>query len=122
MEGLSRESSGMCFDSVISGPQYFVGTEDGLVQKCSTSYNRQTLDNYYGHTGPVYKVRCSPIHPDAFLSCSSDWVINLWNQKRTSPVLKLNHGQSAVMDVSVTSIYIYIYIYYNHPNSPIKSL
>jgi WD40 repeat protein len=101
MPGTSREASGLCFDSAISGPQYFVGTEDGLLHKCSTSYNRQTLENYYGHTGPVYKVRCSPIHPDAFLSCSADWTIGLWSQKLNVPVHKLqnNHGQSAVMDV-----------------------
>ncbi len=87
MQGVSREASGMCFDSVKIGPQYFVGTEDGrwrsrramlvsgasmlcvtslgLLHKCSTSYNRQTLENYYGHTGPVYKVRVA----FAMLSC-----------------------------------------------------
>ncbi len=56
MQGLNPQASGLCFDSPLSGPQYFVGTEDGLLQKCSTSYNRQTLETYYGHTGPVYKV------------------------------------------------------------------
>jgi WD40 repeat protein len=94
MEGLSREASGMCFDFPINdGTQYFAGTEDGLIHKCSVSYNEQTLENFYGHTGPVYKVRCSPFLPDAFLSCSADWSAMLWSQKVTSkPVLKFASG------------------------------
>jgi hypothetical protein len=72
MEGVSREASGMCFDFPPNdGTQYYAGTEDGLIHKCSVSYNAQTLENYYGHTGPVYKVRCSPFAPDVFLSCSA---------------------------------------------------
>lgn len=94
MEGLSREASGMCFDFPINdGTQYFAGTEDGLIHKCSVSYNEQTLENFYGHTGPVYRVRCSPFLPDAFLSCSADWSAMLWSQKSPSkPVLKFAAG------------------------------
>ena len=31
-----------------------VGTEDGILHRCSVSYNEQYLDNYFGHAGPVY--------------------------------------------------------------------
>ena len=102
MEGLSREASGMCFDFPINdGTQYFAGTEDGLIHKCSVSYNEQTLENFYGHTGPVYKVRCSPFLPDAFLSCSADWSAMLWSQKQPSkPVLRLAAGgHDSLMDI-----------------------
>jgi WD40 repeat protein len=72
MEGISRDASGLCFDFPINdGTQYFTGTEEGLIHKCSVSYNEQTLEEYFGHSGPVYKVRCSPFLPDAFLSCSA---------------------------------------------------
>ena len=58
---------------------YFVSTEDGTIHRCSKSYKEQYLDNYFGHTGPVYKVRCNPFWSDIFLSCSADWTCRLWN-------------------------------------------
>eukprot|EP00398_MALV-I-01_sp_L67-1_P000572 gene572-462_t len=60
---------------------YLVGTEDGLVHRCSTSYNEQYLDTYYGHTAAVYKVRCNPFWSHSFLTCSEDWTMRLWSTK-----------------------------------------
>jgi WD40 repeat protein len=100
MEGVSREASGLGFDFPINdGTQYFTGTEDGLIHKCSVSYNEQTLENFYGHTGPVYKVCCSPFNADAFISCGADWTLNLWSQKKTKPVLTMQSGNDYVLDV-----------------------
>lgn len=39
------------------------------------------MDSYFGHTGPVYRVRCNPFFSDIFLSCSADWTCKLWNWK-----------------------------------------
>jgi len=77
-----RKSSGFCVDFPRHDPStYLVGTEDGLVHRCSTSYNEQYLDTYYGHSGPVYRVRCSPFMSHAFLTCSADWTVKLWTTK-----------------------------------------
>lgn len=77
-----RKSSGFCVDFPRHDPStYLVGTEDGLVHRCSTSYNEQYLDTYKGHSGPVYKVRCSPFMSHAFLTCSADWTVRLWTTK-----------------------------------------
>ena len=82
---ISRLGNGLCFsfpttntDTVI----YFVGTEDGVIHKCSSSYNEQYLGSYHGHTGPVYKIKCHPIDPNVFLSCSADWAVKLWSADR----------------------------------------
>lgn len=82
-EGIvSRKSSGFCIDFPRHDPStYLVGTEDGLVHRCSTSSNEQYLDTYYGHSGPVYKVRCNPFMSHAFLTCSADWTMRLWTTK-----------------------------------------
>jgi WD40 repeat protein len=78
-----RQSSGFCIDFPRhDSSQYVVGTEDGLVHRCSTSYNEQYLDTYYGHSGPVYKVRCNPFWSYAFLTCSADWTMRLWSTKQ----------------------------------------
>jgi len=77
-----RKSSGFCIDFPAHDPStYMVGTEDGLVHRCSTSYNEQYLETYYGHSGPVYRVRCNPFMSHAFLTCSADWTIRLWTTK-----------------------------------------
>jgi len=63
---------------------YYAATEDGSVHRCSVSYSEQYLESYYGHAGPVYKVRCSPFWQEEckiFLTCSYDWTIRVWNNE-----------------------------------------
>jgi|Transcript_50312 WD40 repeat protein len=77
-----RQSSGFCVDFPRGDSStYLVGTEDGLVHRCSTSYNEQYLATYEGHSGPVYRVRCNPFLSHAFLTCSADWSMKLWSTK-----------------------------------------
>ena len=81
---ISRRASGLCFDfPKTDSTTYMVGTEDGILHRCSVSYNEQYLDNYFGHAGPVYHVRFSPFSPNVFLSCSADWTIKLWHTTKT---------------------------------------
>eukprot|EP00903_Cladosiphon_okamuranus_P013687 g12746.t1 len=84
---ISRQASGLSFDfSPGDGATYFAGTEDGLIHKCSVSYNEQYLDTYHGHTGPVYRIRCSPFCDRLFLSASADWTVRLWEERQTAPL------------------------------------
>lgn len=67
---ISRQASGLSFDFPPGdSATYFAGTEDGLIHKCSVSYNEQYLETYHGHTAPVYRIRCSPFYGGLFLSC-----------------------------------------------------
>lgn len=134
VEGVSRDGSGLCIDFIcsqqtpvrrsVSGDEekanvdgvanaadgasaiYFAGTEDGLIQKCSVSYKDGPLEQFHGHTGPVYKIRCSPFHSDAFLSCSADWTCALWSQNTAhfgnSPVLTFQsvNGHDYITDIA----------------------
>mmetsp|Transcript_13388 Transcript_13388/g.46618 ORF Transcript_13388/g.46618 Transcript_13388/m.46618 type:complete len:792 (-) Transcript_13388:319-2694(-) len=84
---ISRQASGLCFDFARDDASiYLAGTEDGLVHRCSCSYNEQYLETYTGHTGPVYRIRYSPFWPPAFLSCSADWTAKLWHASDSSAV------------------------------------
>lgn len=56
-----------------------MGTEDGLLARCSTSYSEQYLDVTPAHAGPVNRVRLSPFLPDALLTASSDGSAKLFN-------------------------------------------
>lgn len=85
---ISRQASGHCLDFATNDPSvYYVGTEDGMIHKCSVSYNEQYLQTYCGHTGPVYQLLVSPFCSDIFLSCSGDWNIKLWSQSESKEVL-----------------------------------
>jgi len=64
---------------------YFVATEDCTIHRCSVSYPDQYLDTYYGHAGPIYRIRCNPFWDNQdcpiMLSCSYDWTIRVWHAK-----------------------------------------
>lgn len=67
------------------GGNYFVATEDCSVHKCQTSFSERYSNNYYGHTGPIYRVRCNPFWDSVkcpiFLTCSYDWTVRVWHDK-----------------------------------------
>eukprot|EP00824_Muranothrix_gubernata_P010338 TRINITY_DN23306_c0_g1_i1.p1 TRINITY_DN23306_c0_g1~~TRINITY_DN23306_c0_g1_i1.p1 ORF type:complete len:884 (-),score=125.72 TRINITY_DN23306_c0_g1_i1:27-2492(-) len=101
---ISRLSAGLCCDfSPVQSHLYLIGTEEGLVHKCSRSYNEQFLETYSGHLGPVYQVRWSPFDPDTFLSAGADWTIRLWKQTSTLPCITLQLGTHAVLDACWSS-------------------
>ena len=56
-----------------------MGTEDGLLARCSTSYAEQYLEVVQAHSGPLNRLRLSPFIGSALLTCSADWSVRLWN-------------------------------------------
>ncbi|KAM3876335.1 dynein axonemal intermediate chain 4 [Diretmus argenteus] len=94
----SRLTTGLCFDfHPLDSSIYLAGTCEGLIYKCSCYNSQQFLETYRKHTGHVYQVTWSPFIPDVFLSCSSDWTIQLWKQDRSTPVLGFTSTQKAVV-------------------------
>ncbi|XP_026220601.1 WD repeat-containing protein 78-like isoform X2 [Anabas testudineus] len=94
---LSPMTPGLCIDfHPINYGIYLVGTWDGLIHKCSYSNSQHFLDTYEKHFSPVNHVEWSPFSPDVFLSCSSDWTIQLWKQSHFTPVLSFTSIQRAV--------------------------
>lgn len=75
-----------CASCVIFHPKnpqiYLVGTEEGLIYKCSTAYNSMYLMVYNAHHMPVYRICFNRYNTDIFVSCSGDWRIKVWEDKR----------------------------------------
>lgn len=89
---ISRTASGLALDFPADDSSiYFTGTEDGIIHKCSCSYNEQYLGTYFAHSGPIYKLKCSPFWYDSFITCSADWSVKLWDSNSEVPLL---HFQS----------------------------
>ncbi|XP_065673190.1 dynein axonemal intermediate chain 4-like [Hydra vulgaris] len=97
---ISRLAAGMCFDFHPSeGNTYLVGTEEGLIHRCSCSYNEQFLETYKDHKGTLYSLQWSPFDEDVFMSCSSDWTIRLWTLEKTESILTLQSSSKAVIEI-----------------------
>ena len=100
---ISRQASGTCFDfSPIDPTTYVVGTEEGTLHKCSVSYSEQYLETYVPHSGPVYKVKCSPRWPQLFLTCSADWSLGLYHiNVKQRPIFQM---RASGEDFAVTDV------------------
>ncbi|XP_031733063.1 WD repeat-containing protein 78-like [Anarrhichthys ocellatus] len=97
---LSALTPGLCFDfHPTESSVYLVGTLEGLIHKCSFSNNQHFLETYRKHFCPVNRITWSPLCPDVFLSCSSDWTIQLWKQDHHFPMFGFSSTQIAVCDI-----------------------
>jgi dynein intermediate chain 1 len=97
---LAGLAGGCCFDfNAFSEHLFVVGTEEGKLHKCSKAYSGQYLETYAGHHMAVYAVRWNPFHERAFLSCSADWTVKLWDHALPDPVMSFDLG-NAVGDVA----------------------
>jgi len=98
---LSRKKTSNCLSFDVSLEDHvLVGTEEGTVIDIA----KYTLEReiFFGHALAVYSVKRNPFLPHVFLSCSADWMVNVWatnTGKKDSPLCKFDVGQSAVGDV-----------------------
>lgn len=103
-------TGGMSVDFPVreSGISYYAATEDCSIHRCSVSYPDQYLENYYGHTGPIYRVRCNPFwHPQEcpiFMTCSYDWTVRIWNARETQCKLVCQQISGEVLRDQVNDI------------------
>ncbi|KAJ8925798.1 hypothetical protein NQ315_009648 [Exocentrus adspersus] len=71
---------------------YLVGTEEGLIYKCSTQYSSMYLLTYQAHQMPVYRIDFNRYNTDIFISCSGDWRIKVWEDNRMEPLFVFDVG------------------------------
>ena len=89
-----RDANGLSFDFPKNDTTiYYIALEECTVHKCRISYKDQYIDNYYGHQGPVYKIRCNPFDPNILISCSYDWTVKIWNSRHNYPVMNLHTNE-----------------------------
>jgi len=76
-----------------------VGTERGLIHKCSKAYSSQYMDTYVAHSMAVYKVAWNTFHPKIFITCSADWSVKIWDHNCKEPMFTFDLN-SPVGDVA----------------------
>lgn len=83
----------MCFDFSPHLPNLFlVGTEEGYIHLCSTSYSGQYQKTYKDHYLAVYSVKWNTFHKNVFLSCSADWTVKMWLLDLHRPIISYDLG------------------------------
>jgi dynein intermediate chain 1 len=73
--------NGLCFDFSPHEHEdvYLIGTEEGLIHKCSRYFSANPIETFKGHSGAVYAVKWNPFHSDIFVSSSADWTVKVWS-------------------------------------------
>jgi len=99
VDGLGQAGSSCFAFAKDSGNIFVVGTEEGDIYKCSTAYSNEYIASYEGHDMNVYTVAYNHYHERIFLSCSADWTIKLWDDRRTASVMSWDLS-NAVVDVA----------------------
>ncbi|XP_049762330.1 dynein intermediate chain 2, ciliary-like [Schistocerca cancellata] len=77
---------------------FLVGTEEGHIYKCSTMYTASYLMTYNAHNMAVYRIHYNKYNSDIFVSCSADWTVKIWEDKRSDPLYIFDLG-NPVQDV-----------------------
>lgn len=76
---ISRVAAGLCLSFPLpTATEYVVGTGDGDLIQCSTSYSDGGNVFSEAHTAPILQIKHSPFVKEIFLTCSSDWTAKLW--------------------------------------------
>ncbi|XP_054633072.1 dynein axonemal intermediate chain 4 [Dunckerocampus dactyliophorus] len=97
---VSTATPGLCVAFQPTDPSiYLAGTSEGVIHKCSVSNHHHYLTLYQKHLCHVNYIEWSPFSPNLFLSCSSDWTIQLWKDGCPTPVKSFSFLQTPVLSV-----------------------
>ncbi|GBP40940.1 WD repeat-containing protein 78 [Eumeta japonica] len=58
--------------------EYYVGSDEGCIHRCSTNYLNQHMDVFRAHAGPVYDIVISPFMESLIVTCGADNSARLW--------------------------------------------
>ncbi|XP_046418280.1 dynein axonemal intermediate chain 4-like [Neodiprion fabricii] len=75
---------------------YFVGSDEGCIHRCSTTYLQQHIDSFRAHNGPIYAIEFSPFCSKIFLTCGADWCTRIWADGINEPLITLSTQMACV--------------------------
>ena len=60
---------------------FLVGTDEGLVYKCTTEYSSKFLNTYQAHDTPVYNIVWNTYVPSIFITSGAEWHVKIWDHQ-----------------------------------------
>lgn len=92
---IKLKASGTCMVFHPHNKEIFqVGTEEGLIFKCSTAYSSKYLMVYQAHYLSVHRMDFNKFNSHIFISCSGDWRVKIWEDMRADPLFIFDLGAS----------------------------
>lgn len=84
---------------------YFIGTDEGVIHKCSYNYLNRHLDLFLAHEGPINEMKFSPFCPTFFATCGDDWHTRIWAEGKRKLTIRDSDSFkiSEWIDMNVTS-------------------
>ncbi|XP_075210359.1 dynein intermediate chain 2, ciliary-like [Lycorma delicatula] len=76
--------------------EYFLGSDEGAVYKCSLRDAHQHMEMFLAHNGPVYTIQFHPACSKIFLTCGADWYIRVWADGIFTPLLTMISGMLSI--------------------------
>lgn len=65
---------------------FLVGTEEGNIYDCSTTYSSGYLSSFPAHMQSIYSINWNFFHDSIFATCSADWTVKIWEQGVQTPL------------------------------------
>lgn len=75
---------------------FYVGTDEGCINKCSLNYSFHRSGIIQAHDGGVYSMQFSPFSPKFYLTCGNDWRIRFWEIDVIEPIQEYVCPEEAV--------------------------
>lgn len=92
---MKLKASGTCMVFHPTNKEIFqIGTEEGLIFKCSTAYSSKYLMIYQAHYLSVQRMDFNKFNNNIFISCSGDWRVKIWEDMRSDPLFIFDLGAS----------------------------
>ncbi|KAL7305904.1 hypothetical protein TKK_0001909 [Trichogramma kaykai] len=76
--------------------EFYVGTEEGAIVRCSIDQPDFYLDHFLAHDGACYTMQYSPFCERIFLTCGADWFCRIWAEGVTEPLMEFSTRMTSV--------------------------
>ncbi|RZB39082.1 WD repeat-containing protein 78, partial [Asbolus verrucosus] len=97
---INRYEEARCLALHPSDPYtYFVGTNEGVVHRCSTNYYNEHMDLFKAHDGAIHTVKFSPFANKLYYTCGDDFRARLWVDGIHEPLVTSEPSTLPVLDV-----------------------
>lgn len=71
---------------------FLIGTEEGLLIKCSSEFSSRYLMTYNAHYLPIHRIDFNKYNSNIFASCGADWRVKIWEDMRRYSIIIYNYS------------------------------
>nr|CAH0098947.1 unnamed protein product [Daphnia galeata] len=89
---LALTASCSCMAMHPNNSMVLVGTDQGQLWPVSNEGEILNWGPVNAHQGPIYTVQWNPFHHQVFISCGTDWLVKIWDQREKEALVVISLG------------------------------